>query len=177
MADTAPAVTEETRAARTIEAEVERRLATAPVPYDPAQRSAARDATPAPVVPTSLLSAARTSGADGESPRVAAVTPAPAAQSPPRPSATVAVAAAPAPVAPKPAAETVPTPAPPSVSEKAPAAADVPAGKAGRTAMRSPGGDAIAPVLTGGWRHPAPVPPAKPWRQREDLPESAISGG
>lgn len=33
----------------------------------------------------------------------------------------------------------------------------------------NPAGRGPAPVLTGGWRHRAPVPPARPWRDRTDM--------
>ena len=34
----------------------------------------------------------------------------------------------------------------------------------------------FAPVMSGGWRHRAPVPPSKPWRERQDAQDPAVSG-
>ena len=38
-----------------------------------------------------------------------------------------------------------------------------------------PAGRGPAPVLTGGWRHRAPVPPARPWRERTDMTDPGAS--
>ena len=167
-ADTAPpapalAMTGGTDASRTIEAEVERRLATAPITYDTLRGSPRRETPAAPTIPTSLLTEARAADGDDEAPRPAGAAPSPA---------PAVVAAVPALAPARPAADETPPPAKPTPSVTA-GRGEEPAGAAARTARGGP----TAPVMTGGWRHSAPVPPAKPWRVREDLPESAISGG
>ena len=89
-----------------------------------------------------------------------------AAQDSPRPAAQTApvAAAAPIPAAPEKAAaaeRTVPEPGVPEARETPPPSAlSAPSG----AVKAMPG--VVVPVLTGGWRHQAPVPPAKPWRDR-----------
>lgn len=41
----------------------------------------------------------------------------------------------------------------------------------------NPAGRGPAPVLTGGWRHRAPVPPARPWRDRTDMTDPGADPG
>jgi hypothetical protein len=92
----------------------------------------------------------------------AAETPAPAH---PRPAATAA---------PKPAALALAASKPTASSEAArdrevpTAAADVPDRPSQEPPAPAPHAEPrrFVPVLTGGWRHRAPVPPAKPWRVR-----------
>ncbi len=165
-ADSAPAapalaMTDETNAARTIEAEVQRRLAAAPVPYDTAPAGPRREQpVPPRPVPTSLLSEASTAGHKPEA-RGPGSTPQPE-QEAPQPSAPSVLAAAPS---------TAP------VATPAPAEKEEPGGTAAKVAAGAANVGRIAPVMTGGWRHPAPVPPPRPWRDREDPREPSVSGG
>jgi hypothetical protein len=91
-------------------------------------------------------------------------------QSPPQPVASQPAADAPAPARqPEPIAPATTPAAQPVVQEAAagPMEASAPIPKIG---VRS-----VAPVLTGGWRHRAPVPPARPWRERVDAAGAGAS--
>lgn len=68
-----------------------------------------------------------------------------------------------------------PEPAPfAPISAAAPARTAAAAAPADSKPAARPESRSLVPVLTGGWRHRAPVPPARPWRERTD---TAVPGG
>jgi hypothetical protein len=158
----------------------------APIPFmmpeEEAEFSRPREAAvPAPAAPAPV--AAATPAAPAEPAVRAGAASAPLSllsSSPPaqRPVASaVATQAAEPAVAPSPAAAPMPeAPAPeaPAVRHQARAAAEPATRPAPMPETPAPAAPAVksdprrlAPVMTGGWRHAAPVPPARPWRERE----------
>jgi ribonuclease E len=158
----------------TLESEVRRRLTSAPgasaADRSPSpRRSPAHDTAAA--APTSLLSVARDAPV-----RRAPETPTrqPQAAKPETAVARTEEAGSPpaeksAPAA-APAADAAPVETKGPATPVAPNAATMPS-----WSMAAERG--FAPVQSGGWRYRAPVPPAKPWRERAEAPESATSGG